>query len=197
MDEKKMTDRRVVKTKRAIRNSFMSLLSDRDINDITVSDIAAAADINRKTFYNYYAGVYALVDEIENELISRLDSVLTELDFTKNMNRPYMVFEKLTGVINTDPEFFGYLLSMKSNTGLTNKLVGLLKSKTKEILKKYLNAEDRKLDLMLDFMVPGMVAVYQQWYSSGRRVSAEVISSDINLLVFEGLRGYLDVDIEG
>ena len=197
MDEKKMTDRRVVKTKRAIRNSFMSLLSDRDITDITVSDIAAAADINRKTFYNYYAGVYALVDEIENELISRLDSVLTEPDFTRNMNRPYMVFEKLTGVINTDPEFFGYLLSMKSNTGLTNKLVGLLKSKTKEILKKYLNAEDRKLDLMLDFMVPGMVAVYQQWYSSGRRVSAEVISSDINLLVFEGLRGYLDVDIEG
>ena len=198
MDEmKKPHDRRVVKTKRAIRNAFMSLLASKDINDITVSDIAIAADINRKTFYNYYAGVYAVVDEIENEMISRLDGVLTEIDFTKNMNRPYMVFEKLTGVINTDPEFFGYLLSMKSNATLTNKLVSLLKTKTMEILKKYLKAEDRKLELMLDFMVPGMVAVYQKWYNSGRKEPAEVISSDINKLVFEGLKGYLSIDLGG
>ena len=40
-------DRRVVKTKKAIRLAFAKLLSEKDINDITVSDIAALADINR------------------------------------------------------------------------------------------------------------------------------------------------------
>lgn len=194
---KKAPDRRVIKTKKAIRNAFLSMLEKRDINDITVSDIAASADINRKTFYNYYAGVYAIVDEIENELISRLDSALTEIDFTDNVNSPYMVLEKLTGIVNTDPEFFGYLMSMKTNASLIYKLVNLLKARTMEILKKYMDVEDRKIELMLDFMMPGMVTVYQKWYTSGRKLPPEKISAEINLLVYKGLRGYLDLDLDG
>ena len=51
--EEKKTDRRVIKTKRAIRNAFAELLSHKDINDITIKDIADTADINRKTGCNY------------------------------------------------------------------------------------------------------------------------------------------------
>ena len=88
MEEKKKTpDRRVVKTKRAIKGAFARLLTEKNINDITVSDIAALADINRKTFYNYYAGVYEVVDEIENDIVSRFDEMLTEIDFKNNINR--------------------------------------------------------------------------------------------------------------
>ena len=53
----KSVDRRVIKTKRAIRNAFAKLMVEKDINDITIIELAEAADINRKTFYNYYSGV--------------------------------------------------------------------------------------------------------------------------------------------
>ena len=53
MDKK--TDRRVLKTKRAIYNAFVELLSEKEINHITITDISKKADINRKTFYNYYS----------------------------------------------------------------------------------------------------------------------------------------------
>ena len=38
--EEKHIDRRVVKTKRAICNAFMTLLSTKNINEITITDIA-------------------------------------------------------------------------------------------------------------------------------------------------------------
>ena len=195
-EKKKAPDRRVVKTKRAIKSAFARLLTEKHINDITVSDIAALADINRKTFYNYYAGVYEVVDEIENEIVSRLDEMLTELDFKSNMNRPYMVFEKLTSIISTDQEFFGFLLSMDANVSLTTKLVDLLTAKVKAILMQYIPVEERKIDLMLEFMVPGMVAVYRRWFNSNRSEPIEELSAEINLLSFRGLNGYLNLDID-
>ena len=50
----KPVDRRVLKTKRAIRNAFAKLMVEKDINDITIMELAETADINRKTFYNYF-----------------------------------------------------------------------------------------------------------------------------------------------
>ena len=44
----KKIDRRVVKTKKAIHNAFAKLLTEKELNDITISDIAELADINRK-----------------------------------------------------------------------------------------------------------------------------------------------------
>lgn len=193
MTEKKNPDRRVIKTKKAIKSAFIKLLTERDINDITVSDIAELADINRKTFYNYYAGMHELMDEIENELIGKIDEVLTEFDFTENKDTPYLVFGKLTSVINTDEELFGLLLGAQSNLGLTLKLVEMLKAKTKAVLMKYFKVREDKLDLMLEFMVPGMVAVYQRWFRSDRSKPLESVNSDINTLVFSGIKGYLDI----
>ncbi|MBQ6092762.1 MAG: TetR family transcriptional regulator, partial [Clostridia bacterium] len=66
-------DRRVRKTKKAIRNAFAALLATQDINQITVKEIADKADINRKTFYNYYRGIHEVMDEIENSLVQAFD----------------------------------------------------------------------------------------------------------------------------
>ena len=189
-------DRRVLKTKRAIQTAFAKLLSEKNVNDITVSDIAATADINRKTFYNYYAGVYEVVDEIENDVVRRFDEALTDIDLKNNATSPYMVFEKLTGVINTDIAFFGCLLNLDYNFGLLIKLVDLLKTKTRGVLEPILDIPSERMDLMLEFMVNGFVAVYRSWLNSDRSRPIEAISADINELCFKGLNGYLHIDVE-
>ncbi len=95
-------DRRVARTKKAIKNAFAELMSEKEISEITVKDIAETADVNRKTFYNYYNSVYDIVNEIENELVLAFDNVLSNIDFKQEMKNPYGIFEKLTGVINQD-----------------------------------------------------------------------------------------------
>ena len=188
MGEKK-TDRRVVRTKRAIKNAFALLLTEKDINDITISDIAEYADINRKTFYNYYAGVYAVVDEIENDIIENFDAILEEVDIETNIKNPYFVFEKLTAVINTDLDFFGILLSMNGNVSLLTKIVDLIKQKAKDAMRNRTNIEERRLDIVLDFAISGMFSVYQQWFNSDRQQSIEEISEIVSTMCFKGLNG--------
>lgn len=192
--EKRTTDRRVLKTKRAIKNALMHLLNDRDINDITISDIAAQADINRKTFYNYYSGVHEVIDEMENDIISHVDEALTDIDFIDNLENPYLIFEKLTSVISADMDTFGYLLGMNTNVGLLSKMVDLLKAKVKSVILPVVELDELQLNLMLEFMISGMVAVFKRWFNSDRSVSIDEISRQMNILAFKGLNGYLDLD---
>ena len=50
MNDIKRTDRRITRTKKAIRIALAELLCEKDINTITIKDISEKADINRKTF---------------------------------------------------------------------------------------------------------------------------------------------------
>ena len=196
MQETTHIDRRVVKTKRAIKEAFAKLLTQKDINDITISDIAAEANINHKTFYNYYGGIYEVVGEIEDDIVRLIDKEVTGIGFQNSLQSPYLIFEKLTKVINTDTDFFGYLLGMNANVSLESKIADLLKSKFKMFVLQDVEISELRLNLMAEFIISGMVAVYRRWFNSDRSEPIETISKEMQLLAFEGLNGFLDVELE-
>ena len=193
MQETTHIDRRVVKTKRAIKEAFAKLLTQKDINDITISDIAAEANINRKTFYNYYDGIYEVVGEIEDDIVRLIDKEVTGIGFQNSLQSPYLIFEKLTKVINTDTDFFGYLLGMNANVSLESKIADLLKSKFKMFVLQDVEISELRLNLMAEFIISGMVAVYRRWFNSDRSEPIETISKEMQLLAFEGINGFMDV----
>ena len=76
-------------TKRAIRNSFMKLLNERPVSQITVKDIVEDCGINRNSFYYHYQDLPSMVEEIileeTNEIIRQhptVDSLEEGLDVT-------------------------------------------------------------------------------------------------------------------
>ncbi len=190
--EKKI-DRRIIKTKRAIRNAFAELLAEKEINNITVKDIADKADIDRKTFYNYYSGVYQVIDEIENEIISALESTISDVDFNNALQNPQIIFERLTKIINSDIEFYGHLLRMTTNVNLITKISDLLKEKVKAALAQQVNIDPLKRELIANFAISGMISTYQQWFSSDRSYPVEKFSQDVGVIIFKGIGGLIDV----
>ena len=74
MDEKPV-DRRVRKTKRQLRLALMQLMSEKNVKDISVRELAAIADINRGTFYIHYKDVYDLLSQLEEEMAQGLIKV--------------------------------------------------------------------------------------------------------------------------
>ena len=193
MNASEPMDRRTKKTKRAIRNAFAELLSEKDLNEITVREIADLAEINRKTFYRYYSGIYQVVDEIENEIVSAYETVLDEVDFSRDSQGPYHNFERLTAIINTDMDFYGNLFSMRGNVNLVTKIVALMKSKTKETLLSQIDMDEATVDIFLEYTISGMVAVYHRWFNSGRRQSIEEISEIISVMAFHSFIGMLNL----
>lgn len=189
----KKTDRRSIKTKKAIRNAFAQLLSRKPLDEITVKDIAATADINRKTFYNYYNGVYQIIDEIENQMISSLDLLVSDVDFKEAMQNPRILFEKMTTVLYDDLDFYGHLLKIDRNVSLVSKITGLLKEKVKSAFSSQIEVDSGKLDVMVDYAISGMIGVYQSWVNSDRKQSIEEIAEIINMMCFTGIAGVMSM----
>lgn len=193
----KKTDRRVIKTKRAIRNALATLMTQKDYNDITIKDIADTADINRKTFYNYYRGVYQVIEEIENELLEKLDSIVGSLNFQSYIFDPLDVFKKLSDIMNEDLEFYGHLFSIKDGSELTRKVVSFFKEKAKEtISSQFAELSESLIDTILDYTITGAIAVYHQWFNSDRQMSLEEVSSVIGRLGLQGFSAFADVSKE-
>lgn len=188
----KKVDRRVKKTKKSIRNAFAELLTIKDINEITIKDIADVADINRKTFYNYYSGVYEVVGEIENEIVAALSAVIGEIDIQRDMGNTYPIFEKLTAIINNDLEFYSHLMKIENNTSLLPKITAALKEKMRMSFSQQWPIDDDVLDIMTEFIFSGMLSVYRSWFNSSRERSIEDVSKIVGTLTSSGVNGIFD-----
>lgn len=66
-------------TKQAIRNSFIKLLNERPVSQITVKDIVEDCGINRNSFYYHYQDLPSMIQEIifdeVDEIIKRHPTV--------------------------------------------------------------------------------------------------------------------------
>lgn len=192
MQEEKKQDRRIVKTKKAIYRAFAQLLLEKDINDITIKDVADRADINRKTFYNYYGGIYDLTGEIENKILEKFENAIKDLDVNELLHDPNEFFNKLTDIINSDIDFYGHLMRIESNSSLVVKLVTSMKNKFKEIITPKTALDEQTLDIVLDYVTSGMMTVYQHWFNSDRSQPVESISCAVSTLTFRGINGLLE-----
>ena len=73
------------RTKKMIRAAFVELLGEKkNMETITVGELAERADIAKSTFYNHYDDVYAVAEEFENELIAKLSAVLDEIELERS-----------------------------------------------------------------------------------------------------------------
>lgn len=188
MEEKKV-DRRIAKTKKAIYRAFAQLLSEKNINDITIKDIADRADINRKTFYNYYDGIYELTGEIENKIIDSFEKVIREHNVNELLHNPNLMYEELTSIINSDPDFYQHLISIESNSNLVKKLVLSLKTRAKEVISEYTVLDESTLDIVLDFVVSGMFTVFQHWFNSSKERPLDDLARIVANLSYNGING--------
>ena len=70
------TDRRVKRTKKALRDAFFTLLEEKNINQISVTELTSLADVNRATFYFYYTDLLDMLQQIQNETYQMFEEIL-------------------------------------------------------------------------------------------------------------------------
>lgn len=136
----KKDNRRVVMTKRIIKDVFIEMLEKKSIQKIYVRELCVKADINRSTFYKYYESQYDLLAEIENDLLIEIEEKCKDTDNTKGLNNilQYISRNKKTYKVvfnaNIDSMFPKKLLNLPIITEImNNKLVNKNENKYKKI----------------------------------------------------------------
>lgn len=87
MSEKKY-DRRVRRTRRALKDALIKLILEEGYDSVTIEEITERADLGRTTFYLHFRDKEELlmqaIDTICEEFIEQHSSLLAEIDSPKN-----------------------------------------------------------------------------------------------------------------
>jgi len=67
-----VNDLRVVKTKQALHNALLTLLSNKPLENISIAEICRVAKVNRGTFYLHYEQKEKLFEEYFQEIVEDL-----------------------------------------------------------------------------------------------------------------------------
>ena len=70
-------NKRYKETEEKIQKSFLMLLENKSINDISINDICKLAHISRPSFYSHYEDINDLIIKIEYEKSTYIGTILT------------------------------------------------------------------------------------------------------------------------
>lgn len=145
-------DKRIEKTKRAIKSAFMELRRKKSLEKITVKELCELAYINKSTFYSHYEDIYALSDALEYEMVFEIvSSIPRDLDY--NFSNPEIFTREVTLAFVKHMPQIKLMFSGKSQTHLAIHLETIIK---KMIFEKYPEYEnDIETNILLSYCIHG------------------------------------------
>ena len=187
----KPTDRRVLRTKKNIRQAFLHLLSEKSLSQITVKELSDLADINRKTFYMYYSNIEDIFAELEDELVLKLVHVFEKELFQKEMFDSYSFFENLNRTIQEDIGLYRIL----NHSELLPHLIQRAKNALIEVFfRKYnisADSDNERYILYAEYAASGILSMYTKWFSRDFHMSLEELTRTAAEITLYGLQHLL------
>lgn len=161
---KEKIDLRVVKTRKAIKESFIRLIQTKSYERITVQDIADEALINRNTFYLHYLDKPDLMDKLCMETAEKLNvCVDLEIDDIREAD-PAVWTSLLKNLFAVIEENLVYFKTMLNQSGQSTFLIYLTQALRNIVLAGF---KDRPLDLKtkvgLEYAISGLAGVIYLW----------------------------------
>lgn len=180
------SDLRVVKTRQLIREALLDLMSERELSRITISELCARAQINRKTFYRHYREPGDVVTEIENDILAEFAEV-----FKSHGSSIFDVgaaLREISATVEIRREFFTRLL--KHNPDLFSK--GKIKAALCRMVSVSLRnsgtiKDENAIPTAAEFAVSGVLSLYAVWFDGGCEGSLEFMTEVAVKMISQGL----------
>ena len=68
-------DRRITRSKRALRDALVELIEERGLTNFSASDLCVRADLNRGTLYNNFGDMEGLLAALEDDIMDDLENL--------------------------------------------------------------------------------------------------------------------------
>src|SRR5699024_4747491 len=167
-------DRRKKYTRMVLKNSLITLLKEKPISSITVKEICENADINRSTFYAHYSNPFDLLEQIEEEIITDLNSYLSKYNFEKEEETLQMT-EKLQKYVDTKQDIFRTLLNENRDNSFERRIM--------DVARTFLDNHEDIPDISAyagTFVISGSIYVIKHWLANNMDQSPKQIAQLIN-----------------
>ncbi|MCM3674654.1 TetR/AcrR family transcriptional regulator [Peribacillus simplex] len=186
---KDKVDLRILKTRKAIKEAFLTLVQTKGYERITIQDIADEAMINRNTFYLHYVDKPDLMESLCQESMEKLnicfnldikDKDIHAIDkemFTSSLSEMFKAIE-------VNIVFFRTMLQNGQSHFSTH---------LKEALKDFILSgigdlyPNQKMKVGLEYMISGLVGVICLWVSDPEHLVVEEVIEHLSEIHFNNV----------
>lgn len=172
-------DRRIQKTRQAIINAFIDLLTEKGFDKITINDIAERANINRGTVYLHYADKFDLLDKC---IETYVEPLLQHCVNTGDPNTNAIVLHNMFAYLEKNLTIYKLFLS--------NEVAGFFRNRIYATIEHALDInalrpENSALsyDATVHFFTSGFIGVLEWWVNNSMPCSVQEITEQLMFLV--------------
>jgi AcrR family transcriptional regulator len=187
-------DRRIVRTREAIRDALISLMEEKGFEAISIKDIADRANINRGTFYLHYHDKFDLLEQTENEIIENMKSILLEsgkINFVEysTSEQPIQAIVNMFDYLKSQTKVMHAVFGLKANPGFQNRIkkaietnlfkLGFFSQKSQEDLLV-------PVEYLVSYISAAHMGVVQTWLANGCQETPQEMARILARLSFHG-----------
>ena len=163
-------DRRVRKTKKALRQGLVTLLERKNLKDITVRELTDEVDLHRGTFYVHYRDIYELYDKMWQEAIQEIREIFRQYPAEELTGGPMPLFRAIMEYAWENRDLCQMFFGPNVDQALVRELTLILEEKCRQdwpVL--YPGAALIHKDYFPVYVVGGCMGILQRWVSSGMK----------------------------
>ena len=149
-----------------IIKAFVNIIQEKELNEISVSEICKLAHLNRSTFYANYIDIYDLAEKVAYEIKSEVVELYSEERTTKNNTNNYL---KLFKHIKENQIFYNTYFKLNMDK------LFIIKEYDTNLSKHLYN--DQFIDYHIEFFMAGLNAIIKKWLQNGCQESPEEINA--------------------
>jgi AcrR family transcriptional regulator len=177
-------------TDQLLKDTFIQIYKNKPLNKISVKEICSTAGLNRGTFYIHYENIYTLLEEIEEDLLTDLKSLVKIDKLIVYTEKDIPVFiktiENLIEYIKLHDTYFKVLLGKNGDALFIYKIKRIIKN---NLLIKF-RAENRHFgnldEYLLEYIASGNMGIMIYWLETGMKISPGELIGLVTKILFRG-----------
>ncbi len=181
-------DRRVRRTRTQLRSALTELLKEKSVEEITVTELTARADVNRGTFYCHYKDIYDMLDQLEEDIFREFTALMDSYSANELRRGLRPILEDLFRFIQRNLDLAGPLLSLRQRTAFLDRVMAVVREKvSREWSGLYRFRGGAERERILSFLMGGVMGLIRSWLENGGRESGEEMAALAEGLMLRGL----------
>lgn len=179
MTQQKTLDRRTQYSLKVIKDSLFSLLNEKKLSAITVTDLCQRAEINRGTFYRYFNNIPDLFDQIEDDFLVTIQKALEPKGSDAKADSYY---GPLLLCIQDHTDLLRFLLISDSSSRIIEKLMLQQKETLLHALCTVYPALTRlDAEYLFEYLMGGFIYLITKWLRDGCTSSLTDLQQKLSL----------------
>lgn len=187
-------DRRVRKTKKALRQGLIALLEKKNLKDVTVRELTDTVDLHRGTFYVHYRDIYELYDKMWQEAIEEIREIFRQYPPEELTGGPMPLFRAIIEYAWENRDLCQMFFGPNVDQSMARELTRLLEEKCAQdwpVL--YPGRTAGNNEYLPVYVIGGCMGVLRRWVDTGMGESpkemALLLDRTINATVTAGAAG--------